>query len=413
MKDLEEFEKNNPYSEVDEETKHVKLSKLWDDDSFIVLLDKSNSDYKKLNDVKLIDYLVAIYHFKRSRLEFIFAPTDEDELLLKRSFDFIFQGKKYNCYFDISSDVLKLIGKGFQQTKPGSKTNYRELRMFNDFFNLENQPDFIKEIFKDSKPYSFYIDGDFSEFENDFTYFLRLLNFYMEYFDRDSPKIILYRKETIKDEFEIPCLSKKGDNFPEAINAHNIELTVLETIDVANKTDDIRLQFIFYYQVLEYCTYYFLDTEIKKELNQILKKPDLNSQSKTYTKTILDKMQDHFYKNRSDSVKMEKAVTEFISIDDVKLELEKNCEYFCDNVEFEGGLIVKKIFNKKEDIESANENQLSAIRKNIERIRNVLVHLREQRENKVILPTPDNNIKLTPYLFIIKRMAEKMATQFE
>jgi RNA-binding protein YlmH len=60
-----------------------------------------------------------------------------------------------------------------------------------------------------------------------------------------------------------------------------------------------------------------------------------------------------------------------------------------------------------------NENLLSTIRKNIERIRNVLVHLREQRENRVILPTPNNDNKLTPYLFIIKRIAEKMATQFE
>jgi hypothetical protein len=56
---------------------------------------------------------------------------------------------------------------------------------------------------------------------------------------------------------------------------------------------------------------------------------------------------------------------------------------------------------------------LSTIRKNIERIRNVLVHLREQRENKVILPTPDNDKKLLPYLYLIKRIAEKIAIQYE
>lgn len=412
MKGLEKFIKNNPYSKVDEETKHIKLSKLWDDDTFIVLLDKGH-DFSAFNSVKLIDYLVAIYHFEDSTLEFIYAPVEQDQELTQRKFDFNFQGDSYKCYFDKSSKVLELIAKGFQQVKPASRTNYRELRMFNDFFTLDEQPDFVKEFFKDCIPYSFYIKGNLSKLETDFSYFLRLLNFYMEYFDRECPKIILHRKETLKDEFNLPCYNQDGNGFPATINAHNIDLTVLETIDVANKTEDIRLQFIFYFQVLEYCTYYFLDSSIKRELNQILKKPDINSKSKDYTKSIIDKLQDHFYKNKDDSVKMEKTILEFITVEDIKSEIEANCEYFCSDVEFEGGLIIKKLFNKKEDLDSANENLLTTVRKNIERIRNVLVHLREQRENKVILPTPDNDIKLTPYLYIIKRIAEKVATQFE
>lgn len=412
MEHLKKFKANNPYSKVDVETKHIKISKPWDDDTFIILLDKSE-DLSCLDDVKLVDYLVAIYHYKEKKIEFIFAPIETDTILLKRKFDYNFQGKTYNCFFDKSSKALEILAKGFQQTKTSTKTNYRELRMYNDFYTLDEQPEFIKEFYKDCEAFSFYISGDFTTIENDFTYFLRLLNFYMEYFDRESPKIILHRKETLKDEFIIPCLSEDGDEFPKSINAHNIELTVLETIDVANKTDDIRLQFIFYYQVLEYCTYYFLDASIKKELNQILKKPDINSKSKEYTKSIIDKLQDHYYKNKDDSVKMEKTILEFISIDDLKLELSKNCEFFCKDIEFDGGLVVKKLFNKVEDLDSVTENLLTAIRKNIEKIRNVLVHLREQRENKVILPTPDNDVKLTPYLFIIKRIAEKIALQFE
>ena len=292
MEQLENFKKNNPYSKVEIETKHIKISKPWDDDTFIILLDKSE-DISSLSDIKLIDYLVAIYHINESKLEFIFAPIETDTPILDRKFDFNYQGKTYNCYFDKSSKSLELLAKGFQQTKTSTKTNYRELRLYNDFYTLEEQPDFIKEFFENCEAYSFYISGDFKSLENDFTYFLRLLNFYMEYFDRECPKIILHRKETLKDEYNIPCLSE-NDGFPKSINAHNIELTVLETIDVANKTDDIRLQFIFYFQVLEYCTYYFLDTTIKKELNQILKKPDINSKSKEYTKSIIDKLQDNY-----------------------------------------------------------------------------------------------------------------------
>ena len=152
---------------------------------------------------------------------------------------------------------------------------------------------------------------------------------------------------------------------------------------------------------------------IKKELNNILKRPDINSKSKEYTRNILENLQDHFNKYRNDSDKMEKIFTEYIAYDDIILELLENGDYFCKEVEFDGGLIIKKLFNKPEEIENSNDNMLSTIRKNIERIRNVLVHLREQRENKVILPTPDNDKKLLPYLYLIKRIAEKIAIQYE
>ena len=56
---------------------------------------------------------------------------------------------------------------------------------------------------------------------------------------------------------------------------------------------------------------------------------------------------------------------------------------------------------------------LNQVRLNIEKIRNVLVHLRESRENKVILPTEHNDQLLTPYLFVLRRIAEKVAMQFE
>ena len=50
---------------------------------------------------------------------------------------------------------------------------------------------------------------------------------------------------------------------------------------------------------------------------------------------------------------------------------------------------------------------------NITKIRNVIVHLRESRENTVILPTEKNNIYLLPYLYLLRRIAEKVAIQFE
>ena len=409
------FSKNNPYSDIVEETKHIKIEKPWNDDSFIILIDKKDKSINELKDKILVDYLAAVYHLKSDTLEFIFGPLDKEEIKTvgSRSFDFNYESETFKCYFEKTSKTLELLATNFQRTKSNSKTNFRELRMLNDFYTVEEQPEFVQEFFKDSTPYSFYIKGNLKKYKSDFTYFLRLFNFYLEYFDRDCPQVILYKKESYKEEFTTPCYSTDPKNFPKAINANQIDFTILETLSIAHRTEDTRLQFIFYFQVLEYCTYYFLDTNIKKELNRILKKPDIHSKSKEYTRNILENLQDHFNKYRNDADKMEKIISEYITYDDVVLELLENSDFFCNDIEFEGGLVIKKLFNKPEDIESANDNMLSTIRRNIEKIRNVLVHLREQRENKVILPTPDNDKKLLPYLFVIKRIAEKIAIQYE
>jgi len=42
-----------------------------------------------------------------------------------------------------------------------------------------------------------------------------------------------------------------------------------------------------------------------------------------------------------------------------------------------------------------------------------MVHVRESRENKVILPTRHNTDLLIPYMFLIRRIAEVVAYSHE
>ena len=51
-------------------------------------------------------------------------------------------------------------------------------------------------------------------------------------------------------------------------------------------------------------------------------------------------------------------------------------------------------------------------RERLEKIRNVLVHARESRENCVILPSEENDNKLLPYLCLIRRIAETIAFRY-
>ena len=124
-------------------------------------------------------------------------------------------------------------------------------------------------------------------------------------------------------------------------------------------------------------------------------------------------MQNHFYKSKSDSNKLESSISFFIEINDIKDELLTNTDFFCKDLKFDGGLTVKKIFDNKEQAKHINNSTLKSVKENIEKIRNTVVHLRHSRENKVILPTSKNNELIKPYLYLVRRIAEKIALQFE
>jgi hypothetical protein len=102
-----------------------------------------------------------------------------------------------------------------------------------------------------------------------------------------------------------------------------------------------------------------------------------------------------------------------LSIDDIALELKENEESLNKKIVFDGGLKISGLFKDISAVESGANGILNDILNNISKIRNVIVHLRESRENTVILPTDRNNELLLPYLYLLRRIAEKVAIQFE
>ncbi len=409
---LERLKENNPNAIFENKRKYLTIKNLWNDSSFQIVIDKTSNNVDKLHDTVYLEELIAIYHKNDDRLEFIYTPVDPSENLHKRKFDFNYLGKTYKCYFGESSESLEILAKGFQPLTPSDKSDHRNLSEYNDFFTLSKQPPFVKEYFKGKKAISFYVKGRLSQFKNDFTHLIKSLNFYFTYYDRTTPTLVLLQKHSNKDEHKMPCYSL-FDTFPEVINAKSIESTILDILYTAHKTEDLRLQFIFYFQILEYCSYYFLENNIRQKLFNILKRPDININANDYSKNIIEDLQDHLSKHREDAKKMEKTISTFCEINDVKLELSQNIDFFCKDIEFEGGLKIPKLFNDKEGLKTITDNTLITIRSNIEKIRNVLVHLRESRENKVILPTNDNDKLLIPYLYVLRRIAEKVAIQYE
>ena len=388
--------------EVEENKIHIK--NLWNDDSFVLRFNKE-TDLNFLNDLYFPEELMASYSIINGFIEVYAYPLDPDEELVKRKFNFNYKGKSYHCSWEKPTEDFEKIATAFREDKEESKTSYRNLRQFRDYYKKDELPDFLSKYFQHKQPFNFFIKGDFKAIENDIIGFCRHLNFYMSYFDRVTPHVQIFQKSYKKENFKVPCYSL-FQTFPDIINGTEIDNILLEIITVANSTADNRLSFIFYYQILEYASYYYLKSDIKSKLTTILKKPDISFNSEDYSKTIIEEFKNYF-KNNDDKAKLEMLISEHVKLKDLKIELEDNIEYFSKAIEFEGGFKLDPIMkNELTGIEQLPENTIKIIKENIVSIRNSLVHLRESRENKVILPTAKNDDLLTPYLYVLRRISE-------
>jgi hypothetical protein len=411
-KGLETLKKNNPELTLKEiKGKAYIVEKPWNDDSFALIFRKG----KRLPDLKstyLFPEFSSIYNSKDNKWEFIFSPVKKDDVLTKRQFEFNYKGNTFKCYFAKISRQLKVISQAFFILKSETVTTYRNLRPFKDYF-AKNKPDYVKEYFKDRIPYSFYVEGPLDKIKEERIEFAKTLNFYLAYYDRESPLIQIFPKDKEESEIKLPCYTL-FDEFPQTISSSKIDLTLLDIINVGHKTKDVRLEFIFYYQVIEYAAYYHLESEDQKKLANILKRPDINSQANNYTREIIEVLSEHFnvHKNK-DKDKFHKAIRNHCSISDIKLELIENKEFFKKKIKFDGDLELNELFKDENAIQNADKGVMNQVISNIGKIRNVIVHLRESRENTVILPTDRNDKLLRPYLYLLRRIAEKVAIQFE
>jgi len=390
--------------EVEENKIHIK--NLWNDDSFFLRFDKT-VDLNFLNGLYFPEDLIAIYSLTDGFIEVFAYPLDPDDDLIKRAFNFNYKGKEFKCCWKTPTKSFEKIANAFREEKEESHTYYRNLRTFRDFYKRAELPKFMSKYYEDKQPFNFFIEGDFNSIQDEIINFCKLLNFYMSYFDRETPIIQIFSKLYKKEHLSLPCYSL-FENFPKTINATEIDSILLDIISVANTSSDNRLSFIFYYQILEYASYYFLKSDIKYRLITLLKKPDISFKSEEYSKTIIEEFKNHF-KNNDDKAKLDILISEHITLSDIKIELENNIAYFSRKIEFEGGFCLDPIMkNELTGISQLPESTIKTIKENIVNIRNSLVHLRESRENKVILPTEKNHDLLTPYLYILRRISEKI-----
>jgi hypothetical protein len=357
----------------------------WGDPSLrIPVRDSSEPLIAALNAVFLPPRLSALWHIDSKDLEFIYTPLPVEPEVRERSFSFRFQDRLYRCEFGDASSRLLSIASAAEPTRPGTHTGFRNLQYFG--------------LFPPSKPTSFWI-RDVEWDENAVIELAQHLNFYMHYFDRETPRILIHDDPSIS-KAPSNCVRYPHGPFPSDIIGHTFDAFLLciwsNTIE-----GHPCLCFLRSYQILEYAGFYYLPEDLLQTVRKAVLRPDINTRLHETTRLILDVVSDQRGK---DEKRIDAVVKRSVDLDTLWGEIQPNLEYFCSPIQFDGGFTVQP-FTKKETLNSFKQEGLGKFLEAMHKVRNCLVHARESRACQSIAPTRANYTRLEPWLRPLSLMA--------
>ena len=388
----------NQLSSIKELDGKIVIENPWDDESVYIDLSNFNEDFSTvLNKLLLPPNFSAFFHTNTSILEFIYTVTDESDILWKRDFAFRFKGNNIHCWFGESSTELLLIAKNVI-INSGSQTNYRNLRILRDFCNQDVLPKSIIDFFSNKKPISFYV-GPLSIGNSDQLIELaRHLNFYMKYFDEESPEIVIHQNFPELPERSEPAIEQ---DFPKTIIGREIDVYLLDLWTSAHALSG-RLAFLYYYQMLEFAAFYYVDDQVKNNIARVIRKPDILDCTDDCIAQIIEEMQKY---RTSDESKLKNVVTRTVNPSDLWNIIIQFKEYFATPQEFEGGFSLDAPIKKEWLLSDFEQSWKTNIPDKLKDIRNALVHSRDSQNSLVISPGKANNTKLIPWIQIIQKIA--------
>jgi len=226
--------------------------------------------------------------------------------------------------------------------------------------------------------------------ENELVEMIRHLNFYMAYYDRETPAIVIHDVSAAGLRGGEACRYPFGE-FPTAIKSRHIASHLLSLAENARRANP-RLAIIFYYQILEYAAFYFMKEETYRRIKQAILRPDSQASVEKVAQEIAETMAES---NLTEPQKMDGMLRQ-IPLGPVWRAIEPNLDRFCEKAVFDGGFELAPVLRKDT---AEQEFRLSdSFTKALRDLRNALVHGREQRMAAVIEPTRANDERLRPWL---------------
>lgn len=399
---LEEFLTSNPEAKLNRIQDSNVVRDPWRDSSLVISFKDHEEDVIDcLNRVYLPPQYTAIWHKAERSLEVIYTAFPVPDEVRKRDFVFSYCDNDFRCHFGDSSPALLLISRHAVPVEPPTSTDHRNLMSFNAYQDEKGNGE-DTYLAKEGRPTSFWIENiDWNDdFVNDM---VRNLNFYMSYYDSESPAIIIHANSESNSKIKSANPLILGE-FPEKIKGRPLDDFLLTLWSTAQEADPAR-RFLYNYQVIEYGAFYHLDDNLKRTVRRLMAQPHaVNNPDRT-----AQQMLDAFVEGKLDETqKFESVVRSVVNPEVVWREIEPNKEYFCEVTEFEGGFKLPALLKKGWQYDDFLAHWIPAYPNTLRKIRNALVHAREMRQVSVIAPTRENFRKLRPWIGPISATADEI-----
>ncbi|MCF8050334.1 MAG: hypothetical protein K9L59_03790 [Desulfobacterales bacterium] len=405
------FKQNNPHCEIITDEKAIIIEKPWGTDDARLVFDASMYEqFNDLNSIMLHPQFDAVIHLDKNEIEFIFAFLSPDEepskSYLDRKFEVHLSGATFECSYAEPSERLFFIAQAIRR-KPSDRgiVVVPQLKAFRDFQRLDSLPKGISSYFENKVPRSFFVSTELQISEIDLVSTCRHINFLTKYYDRRSPFIEIRDKDTEElDSVPRPKRYFEAD-FPPSLAISPIDDVILKLIEVSAHSAP-RYAFLYLYQVIEYSAFYFVDDKAKRSLRNFLRDPSLincDDNKIGQLMSILTELQ------CNDDVKMKRVIEYHCNPEILWQEIEHDKDFFATKCTFNGGFECPALIASDTTSASWAAMWMPKLYDHLTKTRNCLVHARERRQDKVILPTINNNNKIARYMPLIRRLAEQLA----
>lgn len=373
-----------------------RIERPWGDSTLDMLLPHDPAEIIDiLNSLVLPERLSALWHSDTQDIEVIWTAlplSGDQQEIADRKFTFQFGGKSYKCEFGAASERLTTIAGLVAPTTNPTDTNFRNMLSFIRMAH-QGRNDADKTEYRAR---SFWI----RKVKLDSTAAVRMiecLNFYMTYYDARSPTVLIH---DVHDPVA-PQHRYRDDKFPSKIVGRPFDENLMSFWDATHQRNTM-LRFIFYYRIIEYAASHYVDAAVRAKLIKVVSDPAIGVNAERAVENILCA----YDGARADDVpRFNALITASVDPAIVWREIESNKAVFSKKIAFDGGFTLAALINKDETAKTFSDGGLVKFADSIRKIRNVLVHGRDQNTATAITPTPRNMKSLSAWVNAIAAAA--------
>jgi len=221
------------------------------------------------------------------------------------------------------------------------------------------------------------------------------------YFDNSTPVIIINEEAEERSMVVVPERYPHGQ-FPKTIAGKPFDAYMLSLWETASSSGNPIQKYLYHYQIIEYAAFYYLKEDVIKAVKRILLSPGILDSIEDASKRMLDILAEY---RTDDESKISLVINQFVDPAQIWPTVEANREFFSQESIFEGGFTLQPLIKKEWSLDDFKTAWYPKLPDSLKKLRNCLVHSREQRSSCSVTPSKKNFRIVRPWAYVMEAIS--------